>query len=209
LSRLERLTETYAEHHRIRRRQGFIYARPERTELFRRYVGGPGRRVLDLGCRDGALTRSYAAGNEVIGLDVDHGALAEAEKLGIVTHWADAEEALAWDDASFDAVVIGELLEHTREPEWVLAEAKRVLRPGGTLVGSVPNGYRLKNRLRFLFGRPLDDDPTALHLFDPVRILGFLAGLDDPRLHFVAGRFVRLHQRLFANVVVFSGQKPR
>src|SRR5438445_530966 len=46
LSRLERLTETYAEHHRIRRRQGFIYARPERTELFRRYVGGPGRRVL-------------------------------------------------------------------------------------------------------------------------------------------------------------------
>jgi SAM-dependent methyltransferase len=208
VSRLERLSETYSEHHRSRRGRGFVYAQPERTELFRRRVGGPGRRVLDLGCRDGALTSSYLAGNSVVGMDVDRDALAEAARLGIETHWADVEESLPWEDGSFDAVVIGELLEHTREPEAVVSEARRVLRPGGTLVGSVPNGYRLKNRVRFLAGRSLDDDPTALHLFDPARIRGFVAGLEEPRLEFVAGRFVRLHPRLLANVVVFSGRKP-
>jgi 2-polyprenyl-3-methyl-5-hydroxy-6-metoxy-1,4-benzoquinol methylase len=209
VSRLERLSETYAEHHRSRRGRGFVYAEPERTELFRRRVGGPGLRVLDLGCRDGALSRSYLDGNEVVGIDADREALAEAERLGIEVHWGDVEEPLPWGNASFDAVVIGELLEHTREPQSVVAEAKRVLRPGGMLVGSVPNGYRLKNRLRFLVGRSLEDDPTALHLFDPARIRGFLDGLDEPRLEFVAGRLVRLHPRLMANVVVFSGRKPR
>ena len=45
--------------------------------------------------------------------------------------------------------MIGEVLEHIREPERLLDEARRVLRPGGTLVGSTPNGFRLKNRLAF------------------------------------------------------------
>ena len=90
MSRLEDLSERYGEHHRERRTQDFVYAGAERARLFREYVGGPGRRVLDLGCRYGALTRAYAEGNEVTGVDVDREALAEAAKLGIETRWADA-----------------------------------------------------------------------------------------------------------------------
>lgn len=206
---LEQLSERYAEHNRVERGVGFVFAGPERIELFRRYVGGPGRDVLDLGCRDGALTQAYAGGNEIVGIDADREALAEAQKLGIETRWADLDDALPFEDGTFDVVVAGELLEHLRDPRRVVSEVLRVLRPGGTFVGSVPNAYRLKNRLRFLRGRKPENDPTHLQMFAPTDIRDFLAGFEDVDLHLIAGRLVPLHARLFANDIVFSGRKPR
>ena len=206
--RLEQLDAQYREHHRERRTPDFVYGGEERASLFRDLVGGPGRRVLDLGCRYGALTRAYVAGNEVVGVDVDREALAEAAKLGIETRWADVEQPLDFPDASFDVVVAGELLEHLRDPDAVVAEARRVLRPGGRLVGSVPNAYRVKNRLRFLLGRAPEQDPTHLHMFAPAHVRALLSGWVDVELRFISGRLVPLNARLFANDVVFSARKP-
>ena len=206
---LEQLSDRYAQHNRLERGAGFVFAGPERMELFKRYVGGPGRKVLDLGCRDGALTSRYAEGNEVVGVDADREALAEAAKLGIETRWADLDEPLPFDEAGFDVVVAGELLEHLRDPARVVADVRRVLRPGGTFVASVPNAYRLKNRLRFLAGRKPEDDPTHLQMFSAADIRHLLAGFDEPTLHFIAGRLVPVHARLFANDIVFTGRKPR
>lgn len=205
---LDQLSDRYAEHNRSERGAGFVFARPEREALFRRYVGGPGRRVLDLGCRDGALTQAYIDGNEVVGVDADREALAEAAKLGIETHWADLDQPLDFADASFDVVVAGELLEHLRDPLRLVAEIRRVLRPGGTFVASVPNAFRLKGRLLFLLGRPPENDPTHLQMFSGDDVRALLTGLDDPHVHFVAGRLVPLHPRLFANDIVFAGRKP-
>jgi methionine biosynthesis protein MetW len=209
VAKLEQKSADYAQHNREERGRGFVYAGPERIELFRRYVGGPGRRVLDLGCRDGALSAAYLDGNDVVGVDVDREALAHAERRGLKTEWADLDEPLAFEDASFDVVVVGELLEHIRSPGSLVEETRRVLRPGGTLVGSTPNGFRLKNRLRFLAGRHPEPDPTHLHLFTPDDVRTLLSGFEEPHLDFVAGRFVQLHPRLFANVIVFSARKPR
>jgi methionine biosynthesis protein MetW len=206
---LEQLSDRYAEHNRLERGAGFIFAGPERAELFRRYVGGPGRRVLDLGCRDGALTQAYAGENQVVGVDADRDALSEAERLGIETHWADLDEPLPFEDASFDVVVAGELLEHLRDPGRLVDETLRVLRPGGAFVASVPNAFRLKNRLRFLLGRKPEDDPTPLHMLSPAEVHALLAGFDGVHLDFIAGRLLPLHARLFANDIVFSGRKPR
>jgi len=206
---LEQLSERYAEHNRVERGAGFVFAGPERIELFHRYVGGPGRDVLDLGCRDGALTQAYAGGNAIVGVDADREALAEAQKLGIETRWADLDDALPFEAGTFDVVVAGELLEHLRDPRRVVSEVLRVLRSGGTFVGSVPNAYRLKNRLRFLTGRKPENDPTHLQMFAPADIRAFLVGFEDVHLHLIAGRLVPLHARLFANDVVFSGRKPR
>jgi SAM-dependent methyltransferase len=208
MSRLEQASERYAEHHRTSRSTDFVFAGEERAELFRRYVGGPGRRVLDVGCRYGALTKAYLEGNEVVGVDVDRDALEEAAKLGIETVWADAEEPLPFEDQSFDVVVCGEVLEHMRDAEGLVRELHRVLRPGGTLVGSVPNSFRLKNRLRFLLGRAPEDDPTLLRLFSPEDVRRLLRDFEDVRLEFIASRFLRLHRRLAANVIVFAARKP-
>jgi SAM-dependent methyltransferase len=209
MSRLEQLDERYGKYHRSSRTTGFVFGGDERADLFRRIVGGPGKRILDLGCRYGALTRAYSEGNEVVGVDVDRDALAEAAKLGIDTRWADVEEPLPFQDASFDVVVAGELIEHLRDPDRLVAEVRRVLRPGGTFAGSVPNFFRLRNRVAMLFGRPLDHDPTHLHVFAPRDVHRMLDGFDDVELHFIASRFLRLSPRLAANIVVFSARKPR
>jgi SAM-dependent methyltransferase len=209
VSERERLGERYSRYHQESRTSDFVFGGAERAAVFRRLVEGPGRRVLDLGCRYGALTRAYVEGNEVVGVDVDRNALTEAAKLGIETVWADLDEPLPFEDETFDAVVAGEVLEHLRDPEGVLAEARRLLRPGGRLVGSVPNFFRLRNRLAMLAGRPLDHDPTHLHVFAPADVERLLAGWEEPRLQFAASRLLALSPRLFGNIIVFSARKPR
>ena len=201
------LSEQYEKHHRERRAEGDFLFVPERIPLFQAAVG-QGKRVLDLGCRSGALTRHFLEGNEVVGLDVDRAALAKAETLGIQVVDANVEEPLPFPDASFDAIVAGELLEHLQFPEALVAEIRRVLRPGGVIVGSVPNAFRLQGRLRFLRGRPPEDDPTHLHMFSPAALRALLAGFEDVRLAFVGGRYRRLHPRLLARDLVFSGKRP-
>ena len=205
---LERVETVYREHHEARRPVDFVYCGPERRALFREWVGTGGR-VLDVGCRTGALTREYLEGNEVVGVDVDRGALAQAAALGIEPVWGDAGEALPFEDGRFDVVVVGELLEHLPLPQQTVAEARRVLRPGGRLVGSVPNAYRLKNRLAFLRGHPPDPDPTHLHQFSPEAVRRLLADFGQVELRLVAGRLTRLHPRLFANDICFRARKPQ
>ena len=148
------------------------------------------------------------AGNEVVGVDVDREALDEAATLGIQTVWADVERPLPFDDAAFDVVIAAELLEHLRGPDCLVTEITRVLRPGGTIAGSLPNAYRLKNRLSALAGRRIAQDPTHVHLFRARDVLQLLNAFESPRLEFVVGRFVRLNRQQFANVIVFSGRKP-
>ena len=166
-----------------------------------------GKRVLDLGCRSGALTKHFLNGNEVVGLDVDRLALEKAAALGIEPVQANVEEPLPFEDASFDAVVAGELLEHLQFPDALVGEIRRVLRPGGVIVGSVPNAFRIQSRLRFLRGHLPEDDPTHLHMFSPGALRELLAGFEEVQLSFVGGRYRRLHARMLARDLVFSARK--
>ena len=200
------LSQRYEEHHRAHRDEGDFVFVPERIPLFRAAIGQR-KRVLDLGCRSGALTRHFTDGNALVGLDVDAAALEKAAALGIEPVQANVEDPLPFEDASFDAVVAGELLEHLRFPDALVAEIHRVLRPGGVLVGSVPNAYRIQSRLLFLRGKPPEDDPTHLRMFSPDAIRALLRAFGDVRIDFVGGRYARLSARLFARDLVFRGTK--
>jgi len=202
----DELSARYEEHHRERRAEGEFVFVPERIPLFQAAIGR-GKRVLDLGCRSGALSRHFLDGNEVVGLDVDRVALSKAEALGIQPVQANVEEPLPFEDASFDAVVAGELFEHLQFPDALVQEIRRVLRPGGVIVGSVPNAYRLQGRLRFVLGRAPEDDQTHLHMFSSADVRVLLAEFEDVRLSFVGGRYRRLHARLLARDLVFSGRR--
>jgi SAM-dependent methyltransferase len=201
------ISEQYEKHHRERRDEGDFVFVPERIPLFQAAVGR-GRRVLDLGCRSGAFTRHFIDGNDVVGVDVDRAALAKAADLGIEPVLGNAEEPLPFEDESFDAVVAGELLEHLRVPEAAVAEARRVLRPGGVLVGSVPNAFRIQSRLRFARGLPPEEDPTHLHMFSASDMHKLLSNFVDVQLVFVGGRYRRLHPRLLARDLVFRATRP-
>jgi SAM-dependent methyltransferase len=62
-------------------------------------------------------------------------------------------QRLPWTGAPFDWVVLGDVLEHLREPGVLLAQCRDLLADGGALVVSVPNVAHWSVRLALLFGR--------------------------------------------------------
>ncbi|HKS36762.1 MAG TPA: class I SAM-dependent methyltransferase [Verrucomicrobiae bacterium] len=156
----------FYEEHQKRGKYDYLYGDEARKDLFVRLIG-QGRSVLEVGCRAGNLTQHYAQGNQVVGCDVDRNALKLfEERLGLKGIWLDADqEPLPFPDASFDVVVLAEVMEHLRFPARALREIARVLKADGRLVGSVPNAFRFRNRLRFLFGKPYELDPSHLRSY--------------------------------------------
>jgi ubiquinone/menaquinone biosynthesis C-methylase UbiE len=97
-------------------------------------------RVLAIGCGTGANFAYYSAAVEVVATEPDAYMLERAQRHvdelgrgGITLRQAPAEE-LPFEDASFDQVVDSWVLCHVRDVRASLAEARRLLRPGGTLV---------------------------------------------------------------------------
>jgi 2-polyprenyl-6-hydroxyphenyl methylase / 3-demethylubiquinone-9 3-methyltransferase len=102
-------------------------------ELLRTYGPRPAR-VLDLGCGAGLLANYLAErGHAVTGLDATAENLEIARARGTATYLLGDALALPFADASFDVVCAMDLLEHVDQPERLIAEAARVLAPGGTL----------------------------------------------------------------------------
>jgi 2-polyprenyl-6-hydroxyphenyl methylase/3-demethylubiquinone-9 3-methyltransferase len=97
-------------------------------------------RVLDVGSGGGFLAATLSdAGYDVIGIDPSMASIREAKDHVQSTFVAAAGESLPFSDSSVDAVTCSEVLEHVEDPEVVVAEISRVLRPGGLLVFSMPN----------------------------------------------------------------------
>ena len=101
-----------------------------------------GSRVLEIGCGTGANLRDgndrWADG---VGIDLDMRALFFCRDLNVVR--ADALASLPFAAASFDAVVMLDVLEHLAEPQSLLEEVRGVLRPEGAVVIMVPAGPEL------------------------------------------------------------------
>jgi 2-polyprenyl-6-hydroxyphenyl methylase / 3-demethylubiquinone-9 3-methyltransferase len=112
-----------------RLRNGWIAA-----ELTRRFGQRPAR-VLDVGCGGGFLSNHLGAlGHLVTGLDASGDALGIARRFdatGRVRYQRGDALQLPFANASFEAVCAMDFLEHVEAPDQVIAEASRVLRPGG------------------------------------------------------------------------------
>ena len=164
----ESQSNIYKEHHQANRQIGFSIMKEERGALLEKLVG-KGKKVLDIGCRDGALTKFFTPGNQVLGVDIDDTALSRTRELGIETMKMDLHgDWVELGGRKFDVVVAGEVLEHLYHPGKIAQKAREVLTESGVFVGSVPNAFSLKNRLRYLKGSkrytPLSD-PTHINQF--------------------------------------------
>jgi 2-polyprenyl-6-hydroxyphenyl methylase/3-demethylubiquinone-9 3-methyltransferase len=90
--------------------------------------------LVDFGCGAGLLApRLTGKGYTHVGFDLAASALDLARSHGVVAVRADVRTA-PFADRSVDVVCAGEILEHVDDPDRVVAEACRVLRPGGLLV---------------------------------------------------------------------------
>jgi len=158
-----------------------------------RGVGSPAL-IVDIGCGDGAATAVAARvnpGHRILGLDWSADALRRARAHGLALIRAEAEPGgLPIASGRADVVIMSELLEHLVDPDSVLEEARRVLRPGGTLLLSTPNLAAWYNRgllavgvqpvftevsLRGVFGRPGSQVAGHLRLFTRRALVGLLA----------------------------------
>ncbi len=102
--------------------------------LYPRICGYLTGRVVDVGCGIGDMVR-YRRGT--VGVDVNPKAVAFCQSQGLAVELMQPDQ-LPFPDAAFEGAVLDNVLEHLESPVALLAEARRVLMPGGTLVVGVP-----------------------------------------------------------------------
>ncbi len=186
--------------------------------------------VLEGGVSSGYFARVLtAAGRTVDGVELDPAEADLARTVCRRVHVGDLG-AVATDelDGPYDALVFGDTLEHLVDPAGTLARLSRALRPGGTVVASIPNVAEAGNRLRLLRGRwDYADrgilDRTHLRFFthrtvqelftaaglDVVAVDGYVrAGLAGERWSRTVHRVGNLRPGLFAYTFVVVARTP-
>jgi SAM-dependent methyltransferase len=147
--------------------------------------------IVDVGCGDGsalAITAAQNPAHRFAGIDWSADALRQARALGLTVLRGGV--ALPVADGAADVVIMSELIEHLVDPDGAVAEARRVLRPGGSLLLSTPNLAAWYNRgllalgvqpifsevsLRGVYGRPGSVVAGHLRLFTRRALTEFLA----------------------------------
>lgn len=122
-----------------------------RRKHFEDHFGNQSISLLDIGCGDGYFLRHLKNKTDwtVRGLEPNEKMVEMVRRMGI-----DADcgliETMGYEDASFHAVTLTHVLEHSENPLAMLKEIHRILKPGGMLLVEVPNFNALN---RTLFGR--------------------------------------------------------
>jgi len=119
------------------------------TRLLDNYLSSlqlsPTAKVLEIGCGTGAVIRHLAQreefAGEALGVDQCHAFIASAQHFSDIENLTDRVEfrvgdahQLEFPSTSFDAVIAHTLISHVADPETVIQEMARVVRPGGSVV---------------------------------------------------------------------------
>ncbi len=142
--------------------------------------------VLDAGAGTGLNLRHLPSGSTAIDINPRNVAVLKGRFPQHHVELGDVE-ALPFDDGAFGTVVCTEVLEHVPDPSLALREFRRVLAPGGVLIGSVPARSMIW-RLRFLSSTCPHSEPFH-HEYLPPEVRAMLDGWDILRLGYSALRF--------------------
>ncbi|HEY6563706.1 MAG TPA: class I SAM-dependent methyltransferase [Pirellulaceae bacterium] len=136
-------TARYDELHRVEQTHWWFRARRHIVwSLVRRYVDGPtGRRlrICELGCGTGGNLVTAAATHDVVGVECSSQALAYArQSLGSRVRYGRLPDEIDLPPASFDVVLLTDVLEHLKDDAASASTALGLLRPNGIVVATVP-----------------------------------------------------------------------
>lgn len=132
--------------------EGPLFDIPVRKEYILKEIGR-GKRVLDLGCLGGQISKLIKdQNNEVYAVEVNPKAAKVAEERGIRVKVFDLNDGIPFEDGYFDVVNAGEIIEHIYDTKFLFEECNRVLKPHGVLLFTFPNLNSLQNRVRVLRG---------------------------------------------------------
>lgn len=144
--------------------EGYDPRDPRITKLLNIFSNIKAARMLDVGCAEGSLTLllAQAAGSkELFGVDIDEQSVAKACEKGIEAATVDLDAGgLPYEDNFFDLVYCGEVIEHLFDPDHLLDEIFRTLKPNGLCVLTTPNLSGWPNPIALLFG--FQPYPTAV-----------------------------------------------
>lgn len=135
----------------------------------------PGEEMLDAGCGTGLNLRSFPAGSVGLDLNPRHLELVRARLPDHSAVLGDVE-AMPFEDERFGTVVCTEVIEHVPDPARALREIRRVLKPGGVLIGSVP-ARSIVWGLRFLSVTCPGEEPFH-QSYRPREVRALLAGFE-------------------------------
>jgi ubiquinone/menaquinone biosynthesis C-methylase UbiE len=129
---------------------------------------GEGKKALDVGCREGYWTEKLKRkGYQVVAIDIEPH---YSEGLAV-----DANQALPFAESEFDLVWCSEVIEHLSNPAFTIAEFKRVLKPGGSLVMTTPNQkfwiFRLVEALGISMQRLENETHTYFFSYSDIQAL--------------------------------------
>lgn len=135
--------------------------------LFKKHIAKVNN-LLDIGCGEGSVTlylKNSLNANAACGIDIAEAYIESARKKGITAFQCDLnEEDLPFPDNSFDAIFVGEIIEHLVDPDHLLDEVRRVLADGGVMVLTATNLGAWFNRLALLLGwQPLWTGTSFYH----------------------------------------------
>jgi SAM-dependent methyltransferase len=160
------------------------------AEVRRQLPAGCGR-LLDIGCGPGTFIGTLPEAVECVGTDLAAPQIEYANsEYGTPRHRFVCVKSgpLPFEDATFDAVTVIELIEHLPRPDLqtLLGEARRVLRPGGKLVLTTPNYASLWPLLEKIVNAraPVTYEDQHISFFTPGRLRAQLEilGFDRPRV---------------------------
>ncbi len=128
--------EEYFEYLRGRSRIGWLYRRYWLYPSLCRYLDG---KTLDVGCGIGDFLNHRT---ETVGVDINPATVEWCRSRGLDAYQM-SPNVLPFQDGSFDSAILDNVLEHLADPDELLSEIGRVLRPHSSLVVGVPGqrGY--------------------------------------------------------------------
>jgi len=123
--------------------------------------------LLDIGCGDGVVTIAVAQAlraTKIYGVDISPKLVEKALKNGVLASVLNLSAApLPFNDNSFDFVICTDVLEHLFDPDFVIKEIYRVLKPTGFAIISTPNLAAWHERFSLLFG--FQPESTAASMY--------------------------------------------